>query len=316
MRHLYRSSWNFVISRVYRQHSSSVSSASSSSLQLFPSRSCVRHASMESHKTATTSGNKNCSDQVQEVAKEMSKVVVRSSSDWEKVWITGGKDGSLIMPGDKFDAGKPSPMLEHVIAASITDTNINSFGAVDVKDKRVLVPGCGRGYDVIAFYEAGASESLGIDLAPTGVEVAQEVLANHALSDAAKMKCKVVEADFYTLPSSDHMMPSSSSSSSGDALNTFDIVYDYTFFCAMRPEQRVDWRDMMSKIVTPQSGQLWCLVFPISDHEGGPPFAVSVQLYESLLESYFTRVSVTPVPKEKSHPNRDGKEVFVVYQRK
>lgn len=54
----------------------------------------------------------------------------------------------------------------------------------------------------------------------------------------------------------------------------------------------------------------------ISPHEGGPPFAVSIPLYESLLEPYFEKKSVTQVPTEKSHAGREGKEAFAVWQRK
>lgn len=41
---------------------------------------------------------------------------------------------------------------------------------------RSLVPGCGRGYDAIAFGKSGY-DSLGLDLSPTGVEQAKALLA-------------------------------------------------------------------------------------------------------------------------------------------
>lgn len=41
---------------------------------------------------------------------------------------------------------------------------------------RALVPGCGRGYDSIAFGKSGY-DSIGLDLSPTGVEQAKALLA-------------------------------------------------------------------------------------------------------------------------------------------
>lgn len=41
---------------------------------------------------------------------------------------------------------------------------------------RSLVPGCGRGYDAIAFGKSGY-DSTGLDLSPTGVERAEALLA-------------------------------------------------------------------------------------------------------------------------------------------
>ena len=197
-------------------------------------------------------------DRISEVAKDMGKVV-RGSEDWETIWTTGGKDGAMLMPGEKFDAGKPSPFLEFVLA-SCKDSG-NPFGATDVTKKRVLVPGCGRGYDLIAFSAAGVCESIGIDVAPTGVAEAALVLKTAVNSGAieASSKCEVHQSDFYSLPSSELM----SASSSDAKLKTFDVVYDYTFFCAMHPERRQEWREMMAKIVTPGVGQLWTLIFPV-----------------------------------------------------
>lgn len=57
---------------------------------------------------------------------------------------------------------------------------------------RALVPGCGRGYDVIAFGRSGY-DSTGLDLSPTGVEQAKALLAvqkEEKISGKVKlMKC-------------------------------------------------------------------------------------------------------------------------------
>lgn len=47
---------------------------------------------------------------------------------------------------------------------------------------RALVPGCGRGYDSIAFGKSGY-DSIGLDLSPTGVEQAKALLAEEKEED-------------------------------------------------------------------------------------------------------------------------------------
>lgn len=51
---------------------------------------------------------------------------------------------------------------------------------------RALVPGCGRGYDAIAFGKSGY-DSLGLDLSPTGVEQAKDLLAEETEKPSGKV---------------------------------------------------------------------------------------------------------------------------------
>ena len=51
---------------------------------------------------------------------------------------------------------------------------------------RSLVPGCGRGYDAIAFGKSGY-DSLGLDLSPTGVGQANALLAEQRDQPSGKV---------------------------------------------------------------------------------------------------------------------------------
>ena len=238
---------------------------------------------------------------VESVASEMSAKTVRTADDWEGVWTTGGADGGKLMPGHKFDAGKSSPMLHAVISRDVEAHD----GAHGVEGRRVLVPGCGRGYDVLTFARAGASEAVGLEIAPTGNAEAQKILRDATAADhKLRGVCSVVDKDFFSLPSS-----------SGPSPSLFDIVYDYTFLCALEPARRTAWATTMASIVKP-GGQLWTIIFPISDHDGGPPFAVSPAVYRSLLLESFEEVSLAPVPDELSHNGRESKEAFAVWERR
>lgn len=75
---------------------------------------------------------------------------------------------------------------------------------------------------------------------------------------------------------------------------TFDLVWDCTFLCALAPEARRRWAERYRELVTPQTGELWTLIFPM--HEGGearnlatepgsgPPFELNLALVEGLLK--------------------------------
>ena len=81
------------------------------------------------------------------------------NSRWEDHWKTG-PDGDGLKQGQLFDATKSSAALDSLIATG-------SLG--DLSDKKVFIPGCGRGYDLITFVKAGAKSALGLELAPSAV---------------------------------------------------------------------------------------------------------------------------------------------------
>lgn len=90
----------------------------------------------------------------------------------------------------------------------------------------------------------------------------------------------------------------------------FDLVYDYTFLCALDPMLRQTWASTMQRLVKPD-GELVTLIFPLGTYEGGPPYAMSVDLVRGLLESVgFEAVYLEPVAPTLSHSDRSGKEVL------
>lgn len=51
---------------------------------------------------------------------------------------------------------------------------------------RAFVPGCGRGYEAIAFGKNG-SDAIGLDLAPTGIKEAKKVLEQEEEAPSGKV---------------------------------------------------------------------------------------------------------------------------------
>lgn len=208
------------------------------------------------------------------------------NSKWEKDWVEG------VAPGEKWDQGKPSQAL----------TQLLSSGTVVVQDKNVLVPGCGRGYDVVELASKGAARAVGLDISETGVKVAQEHWAAAGLPSDVSSRVHIVSGDFFSYQ---------------DEGGLFDLGYDYTFLCALHPDMRQKWAQAWAKHLKP-GGELVTLIFPVDPaREGvtGPPWAVTPELYTGLLQGLFDCVSLEPVPPEQSHPTREGKEFLGRWRR-
>lgn len=160
---------------------------------------------------------------------------------------------------------------------------------------RALVPGCGRGYDVTALASSDRF-AVGLELSETAIQRAEERLQSLTDEDCSnKAQCKFVSGSFFDL------------NPSKDPEHQFDFVYDYTFLCALDPSIRVEWANKMFEIIKP-SGVLLTLIYPISDHLDGPPFAVNLQLVKVLLESVgFECLELRMLPDELCHTGREGK---------
>jgi hypothetical protein len=104
----------------------------------------------------------------------------------------------------------------------------------------------------------------------------------------------------------------------------FDFVYDYTFLCALDPRIHKEWKKKMSELVK-IDGELLCMVYPIMDKVGGPPFAMSLEYVERLCAPEFVpfrnfayegpmrslpwsnaAAAIEMLPPELCHAGRDG----------
>lgn len=55
------------------------------------------------------------------------------------------------------------------------------------------------------------------------------------------------------------------------------IFFLFRFLCALPPVLRPDWAKRYSEIIK-KGGVFVTLMYPIDNHEGGPPYAVSEQV--------------------------------------
>ncbi|EDQ86113.1 uncharacterized protein MONBRDRAFT_11246 [Monosiga brevicollis MX1] len=199
------------------------------------------------------------------------------SSHWETVWQEG------VRPLGKFDAGGPCPALEILLAQDDVPRH---------PEARALVPGCGRGYDLPVLARHGFHVE-GWELSETAAQVARDYINSqeHATPDAPLTgTMSVARMDFFE-PTSDQQ---------------YDLIYDYTFLCALHPDSHQAWARQMRALLRP-GGLLVTVIFPIVDKEGGPPFAMSMELVSGLLQGQnFECQHLAMLPDSSCNKGREG----------
>lgn len=104
--------------------------------------------------------------------------------------------------------------------------------------------------------------------------------------------------------------------------NIADVVYDYTFFCAMQIEDRQALAEAHARVLK-KDGLLVTLQFPMADPDDksvdwkkGPPFPLTTKIYtEHMEKAGLVCVLDEEVEASKSHPGRGGKERIAVWRR-
>lgn len=141
---------------------------------------------------------------------------------------------------DGWDLAGPTPALKRLAASGRFPPG------------RMLVPCAGRGHDAREFARHGF-EVTAVDFSPSAIREMERL----ADPDAPVM---ALQRDMFTLPQA------------MDA--SFDYVLQYTCFCAIDPNRREDYADLVARLLKP-GGIYIDLAFPLDGRAGGPPYAVS-----------------------------------------
>jgi len=161
---------------------------------------------------------------------------------------------------------------------------LEQFLKMEPRDQHALIPGCGSGYEVRVFAEAGF-ETLAIDFAPAAVERAQRTLGS--LAHLVRL------ADFFEF----------------DFARPFDLVYERAFLCALPRGLWPRYAPRVSELLRPE-GRL-AGFFYFDDGERGPPFGLKVGELETLLGDRFERIADAEVGD--SIPIFAGKERWQIW---
>lgn len=171
-----------------------------------------------------------------------------------------------------WDRGAANPALEPLLARGVLPP-----GA------RVLVPGCGAGYEVVRMAQAGL-RPVAVDYAPAAVGLTRARLAQ------AGLDAEVVEADLleWSPP------------------GPVDAIWEQACLCALHPDAWVAYAQRLASWLVPD-GRLVLLAVQVERegrHEGrveGPPYHCDVNAMRALFPSRQWRWPPPPYPRH-AHP--------------
>ncbi|KAK2739852.1 hypothetical protein FQN57_006428 [Myotisia sp. PD_48] len=191
---------------------------------------------------------------------------------WEQLWQ------EQTTP---WDSGTHNPALEETLLQkrgtleSPVRTEEGSNTTV-VRRKKAFVPGCGRGWDVFLLASFGY-DAYGLEYSTTALEACQTEAGKYGNEippknlDIGSGSVIFMQGDFFE----DEWLKDA-----GLQEGCFDLIYDYTFFCALHPSLRPKWALRHSQLLAPR-GNLICLEFPTTKNpgDGGPPYCSTPAAY-------------------------------------
>ena len=178
-----------------------------------------------------------------------------------------------------WDIGAPTPIFKN--------------WAIKQKEKfSICVLGAGNGWDAIYLSNKGHDV--------TAVDFSQTAIKNIKKSaKASNLKINVLQENIFNLDK---------------YKNIYDVIIEYTCFCAIDPKQRYDYVEIVNKILK-KGGKLVAIFFPINKNikDQGPPFAVNINKTIKSFNKYFTLIHKEYSPLS-IKPRKDN-EIFVILEK-
>jgi SAM-dependent methyltransferase len=177
---------------------------------------------------------------------------------------------------DGWDLGGPTPVFQRLILSR------------ELPPGRMIVLGAGRGYDAREFARHGFQVTA-VDFASQAAEEMQRLASPEA-------PVEILQHDIFTLP---------------ESLNdSFDYVLEYTCFCAIDPNRRAEYADLVTRLL--KSGGIYInLAFPLDGRKGGPPFAVSAKEVLDLFQARGFKLISRERPADSIKPRRHAEELLI-----
>ena len=155
------------------------------------------------------------------------------------------------------------------------------------KDLKILIPGAGNSYEAEYLWKKGFKNVFVIDI------------ANQPLSNLKKRLPKfpdkqLINKDFFELK------------------NSFDLIIEQTFFCALEPSLRKSYSNKMKELLK-DNGKIVGLLFDFELTKEGPPFGGSKDEYLNLFSPLFKIKTL-----EKSYNSikpREDRELFFIFEK-
>lgn len=159
---------------------------------------------------------------------------------------------------------------------------------IEDKSVKILIPGCGNGYEFEYLMNHGFNNSYVLDYAETPLDNLKKRISNYAEN-------QFIQSDFFEHDSQ------------------YDLIIEQTFFCALDPELRAEYVKKMHALLSPK-GKLVGLLFQFPLTESGPPFGGSKEEYYKLFSPYF-EIQTLETAYNSIKP-RLGNELFFIFTKK
>ncbi|PWW71788.1 S-adenosyl-L-methionine-dependent methyltransferase [Tuber magnatum] len=227
--------------------------------------------------------------------------IERHGQKWVDLW-----EGGEFLPWDK---GMANPALVDLLKQQ-KESPI--FVAHDFKSgtKTALVPGCGRGYDVLLLARYGY-HAVGVDISAKAIDNAKEWIDNEikrlraAGEPLPTGRIDLISGDFFK----DDWVAKIGINVNGG----FDVIYDYAFLVSLNPILRTKVAARMHQLLAPGKGVLIALEYPLFRpfETGGPPYGISSRDYDRLFGGRFLK-ALHYMPK-RTHKVGEGSDMVSVW---
>ncbi|WP_338378733.1 methyltransferase domain-containing protein [uncultured Flavobacterium sp.] len=158
---------------------------------------------------------------------------------------------------------------------------------IEDKSLNILIPGAGNGYEFDYLIEKGFSNVTVIDIAKRPLENLKERNPNYTKN--------FIEGDFFEFN------------------ETYDLIIEQTFFCALNPELRIEYVSKMHSLLN-ENGKIAGLLFDFPLTEDGPPFGGSKKEYVKLFSQKFN-LKILERAYNSIKPRKD-RELFFIFEKK
>ena len=158
-------------------------------------------------------------------------------------------DNRYIDNTARWDLGKISPPLKLY------------FDKLTNSDLKILIPGGGNSYEAEYLHKLGFKNVFVIDLAKTPLKNIKQRIPDFPVEH-------LVTGDFFELN------------------DTFDLIIEQTFFCALNPLLRPNYVEKTNEILK-ENGKIIGLLFNREFDTSGPPFGGTEKEYRGLFNSKF-----------------------------
>lgn len=157
------------------------------------------------------------------------------------------------------------------------------FDQLENKDLKILIPGGGNSYEAEYLFKNGFENVFVVDLSEKALQNIHKRVPNFPLTN-------LILGDFF------------------DLNDSFDLIIEQTFFCAIHPKLRPEYAKKMHQLLK-SKGKLVGLLFDAPLYKNRPPFGGNKKEYRT----YFKELFHFKIFEKSlnSVSSRKGRELFI-----